>query len=76
MERLVDRLPAARKLGEGLKAALFVWAFVQSRPEPGMVIATMGKRDVGFDVTLPVPIAGTGPACIRRRTGEHAIRRA
>jgi D-serine dehydratase len=54
VERLVDRLPAARKLGEGLKAALFVWAYVQSRPEPGKVIATMGKRDVGFDVTLPV----------------------
>jgi D-serine dehydratase len=54
VERLIDRLPAARKLGEGLKAALFVWAHVQSRPEPGKVIATMGKRDVGFDVTLPV----------------------
>jgi len=52
--RLMERLPAARSLGEGLKPALEVWAYLQSRPEPGRVIATMGKRDVGFDVTLPV----------------------
>lgn len=52
--RLIERLPAAKALGEGLKPALEVWAYVQSRPEPGRVIATMGKRDVGFDVTLPV----------------------
>lgn len=52
--RLMERLPAAKTLGEGLKPALEVWAYVQSRPEPGRVIATMGKRDVGFDVTLPV----------------------
>ncbi|MGH6932239.1 MAG: alanine racemase, partial [Dongiaceae bacterium] len=52
--RLMERLPAAKSLGEGLRPALEVWAHVQSRPEPGRVIATMGKRDVGFDVTLPV----------------------
>jgi len=52
--RLMERMPAAKSLGEGLKPALEVWAYVQSRPESGRVIATMGKRDVGFDVTLPV----------------------
>jgi D-serine dehydratase len=52
--RLLERLPAAKSLGEGLKPALEVWAYVQSRPEPGRMIATMGKRDVGFDVTLPI----------------------
>ena len=52
--RLPERLPAAKSLGEGLKPALEVWAYVQSRPEPGRMIATMGKRDVGFDVTLPI----------------------
>src|SRR5262249_26236908 len=52
--RLVERMPAAKSLGEGLKPALQVWAYVQSRPEPGRMIATMGKRDVGFDVTLPI----------------------
>jgi D-serine dehydratase len=52
--RLLERMPAAKSLGEGLKPALEVWAYVQSRPEPGRMIATMGKRDVGFDVTLPI----------------------
>jgi len=52
--RLMERMPAAKSLGEGLRPALEVWAYVQSRPESGRVIATMGKRDVGFDVTLPV----------------------
>jgi len=52
--RLMERMPAAKSLGEGLKPALEVWAYVQSRPEPGRVIATMGKRDAGFDVTLPI----------------------
>jgi D-serine dehydratase len=54
VERLMERTPAAKALGEGLKPALEVWAYVQSRPEPERLIATMGKRDVGFDVTLPV----------------------
>jgi len=52
--RLLERMPAAKSLGEDLKPALEVWAYVQSRPEPGRMIATMGKRDVGFDVTLPM----------------------
>ncbi len=52
--RLMERMPAAKALGEGLIPALEVWAHVQSRPEPGRAIATMGKRDVGFDVTLPL----------------------
>ena len=52
--RLMERMPAAKSLGEGLKPALEVWAYVQSRPEPGRMIATLGKRDAGFDVTLPL----------------------
>jgi D-serine dehydratase len=52
--RLLERMPAAKSLGDGLQPALEVWAHVQSRPEPGRMIATMGKRDVGFDVTLPI----------------------
>jgi D-serine dehydratase len=39
----------------GLKPALEVWARVQSRPEPGLAILTMGKRDASFDLDLPVP---------------------
>lgn len=40
----------------GLEPALEVWALVQSRPEPGRAILTMGKRDVGYDAGLPRPM--------------------
>lgn len=40
----------------GLEPALEVWAYVQSRPESGRTILTMGKRDVSYDSGLPVPV--------------------
>jgi D-serine dehydratase len=49
---IVDRTPDAA-VGGGLVSALEVWAYVQSRPEPGKVLLTMGKRDVGAD-DMPV----------------------
>ena len=42
--------------GESLRAALEVWALVQSRPEPGLAILGAGKRDVSFDLSMPRPI--------------------
>ena len=50
-----DREPEINGFGDGLKAALELWAYVQSTPEPGLAIATLGKRDVSFDVDMPVP---------------------
>jgi D-serine dehydratase len=41
---------------DGLEPALEVWAYVQSRPESGRTILTMGKRDVSYDSGLPVPV--------------------
>ena len=38
------------------KPALRVWAEVLSRPEPGLAICGMGKRDVSFDEGLPAPL--------------------
>lgn len=58
---LKARMPRATELGEGLKAALEVWAYVQSLPEPGLLIATMGKRDCSYDLELPVPTAWFRP---------------
>ncbi len=52
---LDKRSPELTTLGEGLRPAIEVWAYVQSRPEPGRLLATMGKRDVSFDSSLPVP---------------------
>ena len=37
-----------------LVAALEVWSRVISRPEPNLAIVMMGKRDVSYDIDLPV----------------------
>ena len=43
-------------LRETLKPALEVIASVQSCPEPGLALLTMGKRDVSYDLDLPVAL--------------------
>jgi D-serine dehydratase len=50
----------------GLAPALEVWAYVQSRPEPGRTILTMGKRDVSFDAGMPVPLFWYRPGAMDR----------
>ena len=50
---IVDRTPDAAT-GGGLISAIEVWAYVQSRPEPGKVLLTMGARDTQSD-TMPLP---------------------
>lgn len=54
--RMLERDPSLGEITPGLTPALEVWACVQSRPEPGRAFATMGKRDVSFDVDLPKPV--------------------
>lgn len=39
-----------------LVAALEVWAYVQSRPENVRAIVGLGRRDVGSDSGMPVPV--------------------
>lgn len=50
-----------RRLGcapnSSLQPALEVWTVVQSCPEPGLAILNAGRRDLSFDVALPMPIA-------------------
>lgn len=48
-----------------LEPALFVCGLVQSRPEPDLALITVGKRDVGIDADLPVPIW-------QYRSGRHS----
>lgn len=55
------KLPAG-----GLEAALEVWAYVQSRPEPGRTMLTMGKRDVSFDAGMPVPLRWFRPGAMQK----------
>ncbi len=52
-EQLQARFAPVAQIGEGLRPALEVWAYVQSRPEPDRVILTCGKRDISFDLHLP-----------------------
>ena len=47
--------PVAREIGSSLQPALRLWAYVQSRPEPGKAIIGLGKRDAAFDAGFPVP---------------------
>jgi D-serine dehydratase len=43
-------------LSAPFQPALEVWAYVQSRPEPGLAILTLGKRDISYDIEMPIPI--------------------
>ncbi|HEX8010528.1 MAG TPA: amino acid deaminase [Casimicrobiaceae bacterium] len=59
-ERLFERVRARSgepwRSGSGLQPALEVWSQVQSRPEPGLAILTMGRRDVSYDIEMPRPL--------------------
>jgi D-serine dehydratase len=55
MARLEARLPEPWRSANSLEPALEIWSVVLSRPEPRLVLLSMGKRDVGHDVDLPRP---------------------
>jgi D-serine dehydratase len=57
-QRDLEKLDAREGVpaGQGLRPALEIWSVVQSRPEPGLAILTMGKRDASHDAGLPVPL--------------------
>ncbi len=41
---------------QGLRAAIEVWCMVQSVPEPGLALLTAGRRDVSYDIEMPIPV--------------------
>jgi D-serine deaminase-like pyridoxal phosphate-dependent protein len=47
-----DRIPG----GEPMRAAAVVWGQVLSAPEPGLVLCGVGRRDVSYDIDLPVAL--------------------
>jgi D-serine deaminase-like pyridoxal phosphate-dependent protein len=57
-----------------LLPALQVWAQVVSRPEPGLAVLTMGRRDVSFDQDLPVPL-GLTDSVVTKLNDQHAYLR-
>lgn len=54
-QRILQSNPIAREMKSGLTPALHIWAYVQSIPEPELVVVTMGRRDAAFDSGLPRP---------------------
>jgi len=67
--RIMARLPRDCQPGGDLASSLEVWAYVQSVPEPGVAILTLGKREVAFDAGLPQPV-------LHYRPGDTEPRRA
>lgn len=43
-------------LEDSLLPALEVWAMVQSVPEPGLALLTCGRRDISYDLEMPLPV--------------------
>jgi len=56
-KRLVKVVNERCGCDDTLRSALEVWAAVQSRPEPGLAILTVGRRDISFDIEMPIPFA-------------------
>jgi len=55
--RFLRNVEQREGLDASLRPALEVWAMVQSVPEPGLALLTCGRRDVSYDLEMPVPIA-------------------
>ena len=55
-KRYMAAMDSRLSCAHGLQAALEVWTRVQSCPEPGLALLTAGKRDVSYDIEMPVPV--------------------
>lgn len=58
--------PAATRIGPRFGAAATLWARVLSTPEPALALIDAGKRDLAYDLDLPVVRA------IRHLAGSHS----
>jgi D-serine dehydratase len=56
LDRLRQRSTGGVFAEKNFEPALELWTTVQSLPEPGLAIIALGKRDVSFDMGLPVPL--------------------
>lgn len=56
-QRMMSAVASRMGCSHGLHAAIEVWTAVQSCPEPGLAILCAGKRDISYDLELPVPLA-------------------
>jgi len=54
--RFLKEVEKREGLDASLRAALEVWAIVQSVPEPGLALLTCGRRDISYDLEMPIPV--------------------
>lgn len=54
--RFLQLVQQREGLDESLRPALEVWAMVQSVPEPGLALLTCGRRDISYDLEMPIPV--------------------
>jgi D-serine dehydratase len=65
-----SRLPGT----EPLREALEIWGVVLSLPEPGLALLGFGKRDVSYDMELPVPrLVKSGDQAVRPLQAQASI---
>jgi D-serine dehydratase len=53
--RYLQLLERREGLRDSLRPALEVWTMVQSVPEPGLAFLGCGRRDISYDIELPLP---------------------
>lgn len=53
--RFLAQVQQREGLDASLRPALLVWTAVQSVPEPGLALLTCGRRDISYDVEMPMP---------------------
>jgi D-serine dehydratase len=53
--RYLKQVEQREGLDSSLRAALSVWTLVQSVPEPGLALLTCGRRDISYDLEMPLP---------------------
>jgi len=54
-EKMRIRSPELDNFKPYLQPALKVWGVVQSLPETGLCIVNIGKRDISYDLDMPIP---------------------
>lgn len=57
--------------GQPLRSAMHVWSRVISQPEEGLALLDAGRRDVSFDMGLPIPQTVAGE--ITHLNDQHAF---
>ncbi|AOG22700.1 amino acid deaminase [Acidovorax sp. RAC01] len=55
-QRFLVQVEQREGLDASLRPALEVWTLVQSVPEPGLALLTGGRRDLSYDLEMPVPV--------------------